>query len=105
MNLRPTIAGRDLPSFVPTFYPIVVAVTYFGLLFVGLGVSIFSAARLFGVTALLVAAVSVVINLVMRDRNRGGVLCLVLVFVALFGSDPRIVAVRSWSSHFWSSSV
>src|SRR6185312_816545 len=68
VNLRPTIAGRDLPAFVPTFYPIVVAVTYFGLLFVGLGVSIFSAARLFVVTALVVAAVSVVINLVMRDR-------------------------------------
>src|SRR4029078_10904570 len=39
--------GRDLPSFVPTFYPVVVAVTYFGLLLVGLGVSIFSGARLF----------------------------------------------------------
>jgi hypothetical protein len=90
---RPTIVGRDLPPFVPTFYPIVVAVTYFGLLFVGLGISIFSAARLLIVTALVVAVVSVVINLLMRDRNRGGVLCVVLVFVALFGSDPRIVAV------------
>ena len=39
--------GRDLPSFVPTFYPIVVAVTYFALLVVGLGISIYSAASLF----------------------------------------------------------
>jgi sulfatase-like protein len=85
--------GGDLPSFVPTFYPIVVAIAYLGLIFVGLGVSISSAARLFVVTAAALGVVSAAINVVMRDRNRGGVLCLVVVFLALFGMDRRIVAL------------
>jgi len=95
MNIRSTIAGRDLPRYVPTFYPVVVAVTYLATLFVGLGISVFSVTRLFAVTTVAVAAISIAINLVMRDRNRGGVLCLALLFVALFGQDPRVVAVVS----------
>jgi hypothetical protein len=92
MTIKPTL-GRDLPPFVPTFYPIVVAVTYLGLLVVGLGVSIYSVARVLVVSMLVVALISAVINIVMRDRNRGGVLALVVVFLALFAADPRVVAV------------
>lgn len=87
--------GPDLPSFVPTFYPIVIAVAYLALLVIGLGVSVQSVTRVFFIAAFGIAALSVVINLVMRDRNRGGVACLVLVLLALFGQDPRVVAVVS----------
>jgi hypothetical protein len=85
--------GRDLPSYVPTFYPIVVVVCYLGLLVVGLGISVFSVTRVFALTTFAVAALSAGINLLMRDRNRGGVLCAIVVFLALFGDDERAAAV------------
>jgi hypothetical protein len=77
--------GRDLPSFVPTPYPIVVALTYLALLVVGLGISVFSVTRVFVVGTIALVLVSAVINIVMRDRNRGGVLFLAVVLLALFG--------------------
>ncbi len=85
--------GGTLPLFVPTFYPVVVAITYLALLVVGLGISVYSVASVFVVVTLAIATLSVVINVIVRDRNRGGLLCLALVFLALFGNDPRVVAV------------
>jgi hypothetical protein len=86
--------GRNgLPLAVPKLYPIVVAVAYVGLLYLGLGVGFFSTVRVFLVAGLGAAFVGVVANLLMGDRRRGGLLALLVVFLAMFGTVPRAVAV------------
>ena len=64
--------GAGRPLWVPALYPIVIALVYLSLLFLGIGVSIHSALRVFIAFALGAALIGVVANLVMRDRHRGG---------------------------------
>ena len=92
-NLVRRFRGRDLPLWVPAAYPIVIAVAYVGVLFLGIDVSIFSAARTFLVTALGAAVIGIVANVLMQDRHRGGLLALSVVLLVMFGTRLRVIAV------------
>jgi len=84
--------GAGRPLWVPALYPIVIALVYLSLLFLGIGVSIHSALRVFIAFALGAALIGVVANLVMRDRHRGGLFALTIVLLVILGGDPRYAA-------------
>ena len=85
--------GLGLRRFIPTLYPTVVGAAYVALVVVSNGINLSSAFRVVVITTLAIFGASVLINLLMRDRNRAGVPTLALVFLALFGEYPRIAAV------------
>jgi hypothetical protein len=94
------LSGRDrrarrrrFPLVVPAAYPIAFAVAYVGLLFFGIGVSVYSAARVFVVTTVGAAVVAIVCNLLMGDRDRGGLLALIVVMLLLVGTGPAAAVV------------
>jgi len=74
-------------------YPTVVGAAYVALVVVANEIDLISASRVIVITTLSILAVSALINLLMRDRNRAGVPTLALVFLALFGEFPRIATV------------
>src|SRR5262245_39136358 len=93
MNERRKLVDRDLPPYIPTLYPIVVGTGYVALVVVANEISISAAARVVVLTTVAIGVISVLVNLLMLDRNRGGVLALSVVLLALFGEYPRIAMV------------
>ena len=85
---------RQMPLAIPAAYPIAIAVAYIGILFLGIGGSIFSAPRVFVAAGFGAAVVGVIGNLLMRDRDRGALLSLAIVLLVFFGTSwPIVVAL------------
>lgn len=91
--MTPPLENRVLPLAVPAAYPVVVALVYLGLLFLGTGAGILSAVRMFVVTAVGLSLIGGAVNLLMRDRHRGGLMTLVIVLLLITGTDARYVGV------------
>lgn len=86
--------GRQIPLAIPVAYPIAIAVAYVGILFLGIGGSIFSAPRVFLAAGIGAAMFGVICNLLMRDRDRGGLLSLAIVLLVIFGTSwPVVIAL------------
>ena len=78
----------------PAAYPIVIGTAFFALLFLSSGASPFSGIRMILAAVLVSTIVAVACCLLMRDRDRGSLLAM-LVLIGLYAGpgDPRLLAL------------
>jgi hypothetical protein len=89
---RSRTQGRAL--WVPVAYPILIGTCLYLLLFVASGASPYSALRMVLAALLISVAITVVANVVIRDRDRGALLATMIILGVYAGTDDvRMVAV------------